>query len=151
DAVDIRYFAAGFSPQTLADAQRYRDIVNQVTRASREIAAIVAHHIGKAMGVPDEGTGPMANPANSGYLWPTLQGLAFATADVTTLQGNAVPHQLPGKNDPLIVTYFPLLSLQPALLPNLTTDANYSVAWNYVGGRATALPTDYTVAITGGT
>jgi len=142
---DQKYFLPGFAPATQGQANRYRDIVNQVTRASREIAAIVAHHVGRAMGVAAGGNGPMANPNVAGNMWPVNGQLAFDQADANTLLANAVPHQLPGKSGGLEVNYFPLLSTQPAYLPNLTTAVAYSVNWNFVGGRANALPADYSV------
>jgi hypothetical protein len=142
---DQGYFLPGFAPATQGQANRYRDIVNQVTRASREIAAIVAHHIGRAMGVAAGGNGPMANPNVAGNMWPKNGELAFDQADANTLIANAVPHQLPGKSGGLEVTYFPLISTQPAYLPNLTTAVAYSINWNFVGGRANALPADYSV------
>ena len=149
-ADDQKYFLSGFAPATQFQANRYRDIVNQVTRASREIAAIVAHHIGRSMGLSAGGNGPMANPTVAGNMWPTNGVLAYDQADAMTLIANAVPHQLPGKSGPLTVNYFPLLSTQTAYLPNLTTAMDYSVNWNFVGGRANALPADYTVKYTGG-
>ena len=142
---DQGYFLPGFAPATLGQANRYRDIVNQITRASREIAAIVAHHIARAMGVSAGGNGPMANPNLAGNMWPANGALAFDQADANTLIANAVPHQLPGKSGGLTVNYFPLLSTQPAYLPNLTTAVAYSINWNFVGGRANALPADYSV------
>ncbi len=151
DSTDRKYFSSSFFPSSLSDANRYHDIVTQITRASREIAAIAAHQIGRSMGLSTGGSGPMASPSSAGYMWPTPAGLAFADPpDLATLRTNAVPHQLPGKTVPLLVAYFPLVSMQPYLLPDLTTDTNYSVSWNFVGGRPNALPSDYTVAITYG-
>ncbi len=146
---DRVYFQPNFGPRTAAEANRYRDIVNQVTRASREIAAIVAHHIGRSMGLPTGGSGPMAAPSDSGYLWPTTRGLAFAGPDVETLRANVVPHELPGKSDKLVVTYFPLIATQPSLLPNLTTATDYAVSWGHVGGRPNAVAADFAVTYLG--
>jgi hypothetical protein len=144
-AADQRYFLGGYAPTTVADATRYSVVVTQTTRAAREIAAIVAHHIGRAMGLLDEGSGPMANPADAGYFWPTTAGLAFTDPDLQTLRGNAVSHALPGKQKTLSIRFFPFISLQPYKMPDCTTAVAYSVPWNFVGGRPNAIPSDYTV------
>jgi hypothetical protein len=147
---DRGYFAAGYAPSTVAQANRYRDIVNHITRVAREIAAIIAHHIGRSMGLAPGGSGPMANPATSGYMWPTTTGLAFTEPDLALLRTNAKPVTLPGKSKTLTVTYFPLLATQPSLLPNSTANVDYNVAWNFVGGRANAVPADYQVRMLSG-
>jgi hypothetical protein len=147
---DARYFAAGFAPTTAADANRYRDIVLQTTRAAREVAALVAHQIGRATGLTPGGPGPMASPTTAGYLWPTTQGLAFSESDVALLRTNAKPTQVHGKSKALLIGWFPLISTTPSYLPNLTTDVAYSVNWNYVGGRPNASPNDYSVKFTAG-
>jgi len=67
-----------------------------------------------------------------------------------TLAGVAVPHELPGKSGTLTVNYFPLLATQPSYLPNLTTAVAYTVNWGFVGGRANAIPSDFTVKYTAG-
>lgn len=143
---DQGYFAPNFRPATQGQANRYRDIVNQVTRASREIAAILAHHIGRSMGLADDGLGPMANPTEAGNSWQVNGSLNFAAADIQTMLGNAVPNALPGKSEKLIVSYFPLISTQPSYLkPDMTAAVAYTVDWNYVGGRANAKLGDYSV------
>jgi len=146
-SADAQYFAPGFGPSTVAEANRYRDIVNQITRVAREIAALVAHHVGRAMGLAPGGTGPMASPATSGYLWPTTTGLAFAPADLNALVADAAPRTLPGKSAGLAVHFFPLLATQPSLLPDSTAAVDYGVNWNFVGGRANAVPADYSVKL----
>lgn len=146
-SADQPFFDPAFAPSTVADADRYRDIVNQTTRAAREIAALVAHHVGRAMGLAPGGQGPMANPSVSGYLWPTTAGLTFANSDVATLLANARLATLPGKSATLKIRYFPLLSTQPSLLPDATAGVDYAVSWTFVGGRADALPTDYAVSL----
>jgi hypothetical protein len=141
------FFAPGFRPTTVGEANRYRDIVNQVTRASREIAALIAHQIGRSMGLAPGGQGPMQNPSTAGYFWPTTAGLSFVQSDVSLLLANAATTTLPGKSSTLGVTYFPLLATQPSLLPDSTAGVPYAVNWNFVGGRANALPTDYSVNV----
>lgn len=150
-ANDRRYFSTTYSPLSQSDVNRYRDVVGQITRISREIAAAVAHQVGRAMGLSAGGQGPMANPSTAGVLWPTTTSLAFSNADLATLRGNAVAHQLPGTGPAFTPTYFPLRSTQAAVLPDLTTDVAYSVDWNYVGGRPNAVPADYAVKFSGGT
>jgi hypothetical protein len=145
-ADDGKYFLPGFVPASQNQAVRYRDIVNQITRASREIAAIVAHHIGRATGLPAGGNGPMANPSVAGNLWPVSGALAFDQADLATLMASAVANQLPGNSGVLGINYFPLLSTQPSVLPPSTAAVDYSVNWNFVGGRPNAVPdADYRV------
>jgi hypothetical protein len=102
------------------------------------------------MGLAPGGSGPMANPATSGYMWPTTTGLAFTEPDLALLRTNAKPVTLPGKSKTLTVTYFPLLATQPSLLPNSTANVDYNVAWNFVGGRANAVPADYQVRMLSG-
>jgi hypothetical protein len=144
-SADLVYFQGGFAPISQADANRYRDVVMLVSRAAREIAAICAHHIGRAMGLPSAGAGPMASPDTAGNMSPVNGSLAFLESDVATLRAVAVPGTLPGTSKPLVVTYFPFISTQPSYLPNCTTAVAYSVDWNYVGGRANAQVTDYSV------
>jgi hypothetical protein len=92
----------------------------------------------------------MANPTTAGDMWPLNGSLAFAANDLATLRTNAEPGALPGTSKTLTVTYFPLISLQPSYLPNCTTVVPYSVEWKYVGGRANAQVTDYSVVYSGG-
>lgn len=143
--LDRRFFLPGFSPGNTFEANRYRDLVQQFERCSREIAAIVAHHIGKAMGVADGGTGPMQNPSSAGAMWLTHQSLSFGAGDLTTLGANAVNSDLPGTSDKLNVGFFPLVSTRPGLLPNATTDEAYTTTWDFVGGRNNAIPSEYKV------
>lgn len=144
-ANDRKYFSPGFAPRSQSEADRYAVIVNQITRASREIAAIVAHHVGKAMGIPDEGTGPMANPDLAGAFWPFTASLNFADGDVVELISLAKAHELPGQTRDLNISYFPLLTTQAYLLPDLTTDVNYTATFNFVGGRPNATAESYRV------
>lgn len=150
-AADRRYFALNFVPQNQTEADRYAVIVNQVTRASREIAAICAHHIGKAMGLEDgAATGPMSNPTTSGDLWPTTTALTFTDADVQTLLAEAVPHAIPGTTRTLQVTWFPLWTTHDFDLGNVVTPGSFNAAFGFVGGRPNAVKTDYTVAFGAG-
>ncbi len=142
---DRFYFSQNFRPANQGQANRYRDIVNQVTRASREIAAICAHHIGRSMGLTDDGFGPMDNPDTAGNFWLANGLLDFSTDDIQTLRDNAVPNTLPGKSGNLIIGYFALISTQPSNLPPSTAAIAYSADWNYVGGRANAKLGDFTV------
>jgi hypothetical protein len=146
-ALDRQFFAPGFRPTTVGDANRYRDIVNQITRVSREIAALIAHQIGRSMGLAPGGQGPMQNPATAGYMWPTTAGLSFVQSDVSLLLANATTATLPGNSATLKVTYFPLLATQPSILPDSTAAVPYAVNWSFVGGRANALETDYSVKL----
>lgn len=148
-AFDLRYFTVSPQIQSKAHADRYRDIVEQTTRAAREIAAIVAHHVAKAMGRDDGGAGPLANPALSGGMWPTTGALFFADSDVFAMQSAAVPHQLPGKSDKLTVGYFPLRTTE-ILLPDLVTDTNYVASFALVGGRPNATLDDYRASYASG-
>jgi hypothetical protein len=142
---DRKYFSPGFGPRNQAEADRYAAIVRQTERASREIAAIIAHHVGKSMGIPDEGTGPMSNPTLSGELWPNKTSLAFTDNDVVALIGLAKAHELPGQTRDLVISYFPLLTTQAYLLPDLTTDVNYTANFSFVGGRPNATAESYRV------
>lgn len=144
---DRRYFLRSYAPTTVADANRYRDIVRQVSRAAREIAALVAHQVGRAMGLPAGGAGPMANPDTAGNFWPENGGLAFNAADLQTLTANASPALLPGKSAELVVGYFPLIATQPSRLTAATAAVDYAATWGFVGGRANAVPSEYTIRL----
>jgi hypothetical protein len=145
------YFRRGFSPSSAADANRYRDVVQLVSRAAREIAAICAHHIGRAMGLSSNGTGPMDDPATAGNMWLLNGSLSYVASDVATLRANAAIGTLPGNSKALVLSYFPLVSsMTPYIQPDCYTGVPYSISWNYVGGRANALVTDYSVAYSGG-
>jgi len=89
----------------------------------------------------------MANPATAGFLWPTTAGLSFESSDIALLTANAQTATLPGKSGKLTVTYFPLIATQPSVLPDSTAAVNYGVNWNFVGGRANALISDYLVKL----
>ncbi len=149
-ANDERYFRATFNGNNSARVARYAAIVTQLERAAREIAAIIAHHVGRAMGLPTAGTGPMDAPSTSGKMWTDRDTLSFAGADLTTLRNNAVAHALPGKSGKLKVIFLPLQDQQPELLPNLTTGSAYSTDWDFVGGRCNAKPADYRMQYTPG-
>ncbi len=140
---DLRYFTGRFNPGNATQNARYAEIVTQFERAAREIAGIVAHHVGRAMGLATAGSGPMAAPTESGSMATERTTLAFSSADMATLRGNAVAHELPGKSDLLRVSFFPIVDRQPELLPNLTTATAYEVKWDFVGGRCNAVPADY--------
>ena len=148
-AADRRLFAASFFPANQNEADRYKDVVNQVTRAAREIAAIVAHHVGKAMGAEDgKATGPMSNPTTAGDLWPTTTALAFSDAELTSLRGLAVPHALPGTTSDLRVGYFPLVTTHTYRFggnEECLTAVPYSARFGLVGGRPNAVREDYKV------
>ncbi|MCE9634076.1 MAG: hypothetical protein K8T90_00085 [Planctomycetes bacterium] len=148
-AIDRRLFTAGFFPSSQPEADRYKDVVTQVTRASREIAAIVAHHVGKAMGAEDgASTGPMSNPTAAGDLWPTTASLRFSDAELAALRGLAVPHALPGTTSELRVGWFPLVTTHIYRFggaEECLTAVPYSARFGIVGGRPNALKADYKV------
>jgi hypothetical protein len=145
-ANDRKYFLAGFFPATQAEAERHKDIVNQVSRASREIAAIIAHHVAKAMGLPSGAdSGPMSNPESAGNLWVLPSSLHFTDADANTLRTAAVPHQLPGKSSQLHVRYLSFVTTHTYLLEECTTEVAYSTRFGFVGGRPNAAKADYRV------
>ncbi|MCG3136086.1 MAG: hypothetical protein HMLKMBBP_03902 [Planctomycetes bacterium] len=137
-AADAKYFGQSFRPSTQGEANRYRDIVNTVSRTSREVAAIVGHHIGRAMGVPAGGSGPMASPSEAGNMWPLVDSLQFTDGDAADLRGFASPTDVPGVSKELRIVSFPLLSTQPFLLPNATTNTVYAATFGFVGGRPNA-------------
>ncbi len=143
DGSDGKYLAGSFNSSNTVQMARYQEIVDQLERASREIAAIVGHHIGRAMGLATNGLGPMAAPATSGKLWTERNSLDFDDADANTLRNGAAVHDLPGKSDRLKVKFFRLADSQPELLPNLTTGTTYAATWNFVGGRCNAESQDY--------
>ena len=147
---DRPMFANSFRPATTSRANRYRTMVLQMTRASREIAALIAHHIGRAMGLPAGGGGPMANPTTAGAFWITTPSLTFTHDDLATLRGAAKVNVLPGTSASLTVGYFPLIAMPTAFLPNCKTQVPYTVDWNYSGGRANAVEGDYGVKYSGG-
>ena len=149
-ANDRRYFLRGFFPNDQSQADRYKEIVEQCTRAAREIAAIIAHHVGKAMGIEDGvALGPMSNPTLAGDLWPTTASLQFSAGEIATMRANAQPSRLPGTTKPLVVGFFPLVTTHTYLLEEATTDKTYGAPsearFGFVGGRPNARKTDYRV------
>lgn len=150
-AGDAGYFTTSFIPANQTQADRYAAIANQVTRASREIAAIVAHHVGKAMGLSDgASSGPMSNPTTAGDLWATQTSAKYANQEVSYLRDHAVPHQLPGTSRQLQIVYLPLLTQQAAQLADCVTPMAYSAKFKFVGGRPNAVPADYRVQYVAG-
>jgi hypothetical protein len=146
-ANDARYFVGQFNPNNPGQIARYAEIVEQIERASREIAAIIAHHIGRSMGLATAGEGPMASPSFSGEMWVERASLDFSSANLGSLRLTAVPHEMPGKSDRLKIAFFPIIDRQAELLsPNLITAVPYSIKWEYVGGRCNAVPSDYRVS-----
>ena len=142
--LDVRYFTGQFNSNNPGQIDRYADIVEQIERAAREIAAITAHHMGRAMGLATAGDGPMASPSFSGEMWRTRATLDYSSSDLALLRNVAVPNTLPGKSSRLKLSFFPLIDRQPELLsPNAVTGTLYSVKWEFVGGRCNALPADY--------
>lgn len=149
-ANDRRFFQPGFFPADQSQADRYKDVVLQFTRAAREIAAVIAHHVGKAMGVEDGvPVGPMSNPTLAGDLWPTTTSLRFSDNEIATMRANAHPSALPGTTRNLTVTFFPLVTTHTYLLEECTTDSAYGAPsqgrFGLVGGRPNAPTTDYRV------
>lgn len=143
---DLFVFSTNFVPQSQAEADRYAEIVKQCERVSREVAALVAHHVAKAMGAPDGSpTGPLSNPTTSGDLWATLGSPEFSTSELSTMRSAAVPHQLPGQSRQLQITWFPLLPTRVSPLPDCVTPTSYSATFGFVGGRPNAVPGDYKV------
>lgn len=144
-AFDVRYFTGQFNPNSPSDIARYAEIVEQLERAAREIAAIVAHHIGRAMGLATAGDGPMAAPSFSGNMWPLRTSTAFSDSDLALLRLAAAPHALPGSSSRLKVSFFPVIDRQPELIPAAETGKPYEIKWEFVGGRCNAVPSDYRV------
>ena len=142
-AADRLLFVGRFDDGDGPTVDRYAVVVAQLERAAREIAAIVAHHVGRASGLATAGSGPMAAPATAGAMWPQRGSLTFAAGDAAALRGALVPHALPGKSDRLKVSFLPLANRQPELLPLLTGGSPFTATWDFVGGRANAVPSDY--------
>ena len=145
---DARYFDPGFAPGNQAQADRYAEIVKQVERCSREIAALVAHHILKSMGQDDGGNGPSANPTEAGNMWPKYKEFGIGDGDAANLRDLAVPHSLPGRGGKLDIGYFPLNTTQEFLMANLTTEEHYVALFKFVGGRPNAVSEDRLVQTT---
>ncbi len=146
-SLDGRFFLGRFNPNQRDDIARYSAIVNQVERAAREIAAITAHHIGRAMGLVSPGDGPMATPSFSGQMWVLRRSLSFDDTSLAALRLLAVRHELPGKSSKLKINFFPLIDSQLELLePSLLTGVSYEIKWEYIGGRCNAVPEDYSVS-----
>jgi hypothetical protein len=143
---DDIFFLGRFNPNRRPHIERYTEIVEQIERCAREIAAITAHHIGRAMGLQSQGEGPMAAPSFAGEMWVARASLEFTDADMAKLRQLAVPSALPGKSEKLKINFFPLIDDQVELLePNAQTGLPYEMKWNYVGGRCNAVPADYLV------
>jgi hypothetical protein len=148
------------SPVEVADADYYRDdprrflqtdvaidrnalIVNATERLGREIAAVVAHHVANAMGVPPNGTtvGIMSQPSRFGTFAAT-RDLAFTESELVTLRENAKPSDLPGESFPLNANTFQVNPGIPVLFEAFSGVA-FEVDFMPIGGRPERLKKDY--------
>ncbi len=135
---DRRYYQSGYFPYTIDEAERMEEIVLQTERVAREIAAVVAHHIAKAIGTDSGGSGPTANPTVAGEMYVDRTSLFFDDADIVDMVGRAVPHGMPGKADRLTIPWFTLATTQEFRLPDALTDEEYFGPFALFGGRPNA-------------
>ncbi len=140
---DRRYFQHGYFPYTVEEAERMKDITLQTERAAREIAAVIAHHVAKALGVDSGGGGPTVNPSLAGAMWTTRLNLEFTLSDLDTLRALAVPHDMPGKSERFIIPWFTLASTVAFRLPDALTGEFFAVELDLFGGRPNTRNSDY--------
>jgi hypothetical protein len=138
---DEKYFSVYFNPQTEAEGTRFRDIDLAVRTLSRELAAIAAHHIGRAMGLMNGTTGVSSTPALTGTFAATAPP-EFVESEFTTLAASVRPTDLPGTSNKLTATYLPLRGLAPYLLPEVVTATTTTIELPWAGGRPDILPGD---------
>jgi len=138
---DRQYFLFDFVPATQAELDRWRDLVRAVELLGREIAAVAAHHVGRATGLSNTTIGLTSTPDAVG-IFSRTDDLGFSTAEEASLAANAVPHALPGRSSQLRAEVFPLIPSADYRLPEATTQESYVVPIAPIGGRPDREPGD---------
>jgi hypothetical protein len=129
---------------------RYKDYVTAVEALSKEIAAVAAHHIARAMGLPNGDEGIMDTPLRFGDFYETVD-LGFTDDELERLQELNTPNLLPGKSSQLRVNPFQMNAGQPNIFEEYggqtfdrdffptggrpdkkRSDIGYSIAWSAV-------------------
>jgi hypothetical protein len=109
---DAQYFKKNFSPSTQEEIDRNNELIRAFDTLGREVAAIAAHHIARAMGVPNSDS---VTPGNPLYLsgTPDLFGqfaadedVEFTDAEIEFLGLQIRISNLPGSSDVLEVRRF---------------------------------------------
>jgi hypothetical protein len=133
-ALDRTYFKADFDPSTTQESERYAAIDGAIRTLAREVAAIAAHHIARAMGLPNGASGISSTPAAVG----TFAGVTFpefAEEEIEDLVEAARASDLPGSSGKLTATYLPLRGLADFLLPEVVSATTVAIDLPYAGGR----------------
>jgi len=130
-----------FLDQDDANIARYKLVVPAIELLSKEIAAIAAHHIARAMGIANGTEGLMSLPTLYGQYSATV-GLGFTEAERADLRTLAEPMLLPGKSHVLRMKPFQLNPAQPSVLTILGGVVNQERLFYPTGGRPDRLPSD---------
>jgi len=110
---------------------RNADIVRATERLGREIAAIVAHHAARAMGIENDDDGIMSTPTRFGDFSKDRR-IAFEDAELTLLAVSARDSDLPGNSVVLLVRPFPLAPRQGVM--EAFSGESFAQSLNPVGG-----------------
>jgi hypothetical protein len=134
---------ARFLDQNDDNIVRYRLIVRSIEVLSKEIAAVTAHHVARAMGIENstETYGLMQTPALFG-LFSSEEGLSFTEDELSDLQLLAKPMLLPGKSGVLRMKPFQMNPGQPSILTALAGISNQEFEFYPTGGRPDRTPED---------
>jgi len=124
-----------------ASILRYKLIVPAIEMLGKEIAAIAAHHIARAMGLTNGDDGLMDTPALFGEFAAT-EDLGFTTAELTDLWDMAKPMLLPGKSTFLRMKPFQGNPGQPSVIEFFGGTVNQERQFLPTGGRPDKKPSD---------
>jgi hypothetical protein len=137
-ASDEKYFLQSFYPETQEEIDRQVEIVRAVSALGRELAAIAAHHVARAMGLPNsdsvDGLFLSGTPDLFGQF--AVDGeIAFKDQEIEALQALARLSNLPGKSKDLNAKGFKLMPGNVYLLPEAETNVSYEEMFLTIGGR----------------
>ncbi|MHC4471749.1 MAG: hypothetical protein ACYS99_12380 [Planctomycetota bacterium] len=137
-ADDEKYFLGSFFPATQDEMDRMEEIIRAVETLGREIAAIAAHHVGRAMGLSNSDSTQELFLSGTPDLYGQYSGdkmVAFQDAEIEQLKTSARLVNLPGKSRDLNANPFKLMPANVYLLPEVETNRAYDVKLMTMGGR----------------
>jgi hypothetical protein len=151
DAVFFRPWADGnrYYPKEVEYA-RMALIAGTINRLAREMAAVLAHHVGRSLGLANgdwfADDSPSGLPDRYGD-FSANHDATFTSTELDTLAANlaafTAKRALPGKSSELKGEYFPLFPTDPYLLADATTMVSYPLlAFATAGGRPDIEPED---------
>jgi len=125
---------------------RYKLIVPAIEVLSKEIAAIAAHHVARAMGLDNGTEGLMDTPSLFGE-FATTEDLGFTDSELSDLFDAANPILLPGKSGTLRMKPFQGNPGQPSVIDVLGGLVNQERSFLPTGGRPEKKDSDLTYQV----